>query len=115
VERDGALPGAATGPTSTPMPPTRCVSRDQLAKAPARPSLVLAAPPTKAFCPGMAMAPSPGHRRPHDHRGVDLMRAIDIYTGRLLWEMKLPGSARFTTPRPPAGPTRRQQLRLDPR
>ena len=27
--------------------------------------------------------------------GVDLMRAIDIYTGRLLWEAKLPGVGYF--------------------
>src|SRR5205814_2124658 len=27
--------------------------------------------------------------------GVDLMRAIDIYTGRLLWETKLPGVGYF--------------------
>jgi len=95
IVRAGALPGAANWTHEHADASNTRVSRDQLAKAPMG-VLWFGGPPNDVILPRHGHGPQP---QVIDGRmiieGVDLMRAIDIYTGRLLWETKLPGVGYF--------------------
>lgn len=95
ITREGALPGSANWTHENGDPANTRVSRDQLAKAPMG-VLWFGGPTHDGILPRHGHGPQP---QVVDGRmiieGVDLMRAIDIYTGRLLWETRLPGVGYF--------------------
>jgi outer membrane protein assembly factor BamB len=95
LTREGALPGSANW-THEHGDATNCrVSKDQLVKAPLG-LLWFGGPPHDGILPRHGHGPQP---QVLDGRliieGVDMLRAIDIYTGRLLWEASLPGVGAF--------------------
>ena len=118
LTREGALPGAANWTHEHADAANTRVSQDQLVKAPLGVLWFGGPSHTKASCRATATARS---RRSSTAgciiEGVDMLRAVDIYTGRLLWETTLPGvGKRLRQHRPPARRQRqRQQLRLDAR
>src|SRR2546421_339317 len=94
-----ALPSTSPGPGNWPhehgdAANTR-VARDQLVKAPLG-LLWFGGPSHEGILPRHGHGPQP---QVIDGRciieGVDMLRAIDIYTGRLLWETQLPGIGFF--------------------
>ncbi|MBI2804049.1 MAG: PQQ-binding-like beta-propeller repeat protein [Planctomycetes bacterium] len=93
--RTGALPGSANWTHEHADAANTRVSRDVRVKAPMG-VLWFGGPSHDVILPRHGHGPQP---QVVDGRmiieGVDLMRAIDIYTGRLLWETKLPGVGRF--------------------
>jgi outer membrane protein assembly factor BamB len=93
--RDGALPGAANWTHEHADASNTRVSKDVLVKAPLG-VLWFGGPSHDGILPRHGHGPQP---QVIDGRmiieGVDLVRAIDIYTGRLLWETKLPGVGAF--------------------
>ena len=95
VIREGALPGSANWTHEHADPANTRVSRDVLVKAPMG-VLWFGGPSHDGILPRHGHGPQP---QVIDGRmiieGVDLMRALDIYTGRLLWETKLPGVGFF--------------------
>jgi outer membrane protein assembly factor BamB len=95
IVREGPLPGAANWTHEHVDASNTRVSRDILAKAPMG-VLWFGGPSHDGILPRHGHGPQP---QVIDGRmiieGVDLMRAIDIYTGRLLWEAKLPGVGFF--------------------
>ncbi len=95
IERDGPLPGSANWTHEHADAANTRVSRDVLVKAPMG-VLWFGGPSNEGILPRHGHGPQP---QVIDGRmlieGVDLLRAIDIYTGRLLWEAKLPGVGFF--------------------
>jgi outer membrane protein assembly factor BamB len=95
VVRDGPLPGSANWTHENADAANTRVSRDVLVKAPMG-VLWFGGPSHDGILPRHGHGPQP---QVVDGRmiieGVDLMRAIDIYTGKLLWETKLPGVGFF--------------------
>ena len=95
VVREGALPGSANWTHEHADAANTRVSRDTLVKAPLG-VLWFGGPSHEGILPRHGHGPQP---QVVDGRmiieGVDLMRAIDIYTGRLLWETRLPGVGFF--------------------
>jgi outer membrane protein assembly factor BamB len=95
IVREGALPGSANWTHENADASNTRVSRDVLVKAPMG-VLWFGGPSHDGILPRHGHGPQP---QVIDGRmiieGVDLMRAIDIYTGRLLWETKLPGVGFF--------------------
>ncbi len=95
ITRDGALPGAANWTHEHADASNTRVSRDVIVKAPMG-VLWFGGPTSEGILPRHGHGPQP---QVIDGRmiieGIDLMRAIDIYTGRLLWETKLPGVGYF--------------------
>jgi outer membrane protein assembly factor BamB len=95
VVREGALPGSANWTHENADASNTRVSRDVLVKAPMG-VLWFGGPSNENILPRHGHGPQP---QVIDGRmiieGMDLMRAIDIYTGRLLWETKLPGVGFF--------------------
>lgn len=93
--REGALPGSANWTHEHADASNTRVSKDVLVKAPLG-VLWFGGPSHDAILPRHGHGPQP---QVIDGRmiieGVDMMRAIDIYTGRLLWETKLPGVGFF--------------------
>src|SRR5207248_8524 len=93
--REGALPGSANWTHENADAANTRVSKDVLVKAPMG-VLWFGGPSHDGILPRHGHGPQP---QVIDGRmiieGVDLMRAIDIYTGRLLWETKLPGVGFF--------------------
>ena len=91
IARDGPLPGSANWTHEHGDAANTRVSPDQLVKAPLG-LLWFGGPSNDAVLPRHGHGPQP---QVIDGRllieGVDLIRAIDIYTGRLLWEARLPG------------------------
>lgn len=91
VAREGALPGAANWTHEHADAANTRVSRDQLVRAPLG-VLWFGGTSHEGILPRHGHGPQP---QVIDGRliieGVDMLRAIDIYTGRLLWEAKLPG------------------------
>jgi outer membrane protein assembly factor BamB len=89
--REGALPGSADWTHEHADAANTRVSRDQLVKAPLG-LLWFGGPSNDAILPRHGHGPQP---QVVDGRlfieGVDLLRAMDIYTGRVLWEASLPG------------------------
>ena len=95
IVREGALPGSANWTHEHADAANTRVSRDVLVKAPMG-VLWFGGPTNEGILPRHGHGPQP---QVIDGRmlieGVDLLRAIDIYTGRLLWEAKLPGVGFF--------------------
>jgi outer membrane protein assembly factor BamB len=95
IVREGALPGTANWTHENADAANTRVSPDQLAKAPMG-VLWFGGPSHEGILPRHGHGPQP---QVIDGRmiieGVDLMRAIDIYSGRLLWETRLPGVGAF--------------------
>jgi len=95
IVRAGALPGSANWTHENADASNTRVSRDVLVKAPMG-VLWFGGPPNDGILPRHGHGPQP---QVIDGRliieGIDLMRALDIYTGRLLWETKLPGVGAF--------------------
>src|SRR5207247_5665579 len=95
LTREGALPGSANWTHEHADASNTRVSRDVLVKAPLG-VLWFGGPPNDVILPRHGHGPQP---QVIDGRmiieGVDLLRAIDIYTGRLLWDTKLPGVGFF--------------------
>jgi outer membrane protein assembly factor BamB len=89
------LPGSANCTHENTDAANTRVSKDTLVKAPLG-VLWFGGPSHEGILPRHGHGPQP---QVIDGRmiieGVDLMRAIDIYTGRLLWETKLPGVGAF--------------------
>jgi outer membrane protein assembly factor BamB len=95
LTRADALPGSANWTHENGDAANTRVSKDQLVKAPLG-ILWFGGPSHDGILPRHGHGPQP---QVIDGRliieGVDLMRATDIYTGRLLWETKLPGVGAF--------------------
>ena len=95
VIREGALPGSANWSHEHADASNTRVSKDQLVKAPLG-VLWFGGPSHDGILPRHGHGP-----QPHvvDGRlvimGVDLVRCLDIYTGRQLWETPLPGVGAF--------------------
>ena len=95
VRRQGPLPESANWTHEHGDASNTRVSKDKLVKAPLG-LLWFGGPSNEGVLPRHGHGPQP---QVIDGRliieGVDLLRAIDIYTGRLLWETKLPGVGDF--------------------
>jgi outer membrane protein assembly factor BamB len=91
LTRAGPLPGAANWTHEHADAANTRVSKDALVKAPLG-VLWFGGPSHNGILPRHGHGPQP---QVIDGRciieGVDMLRAIDIYTGRLLWETHLPG------------------------
>jgi outer membrane protein assembly factor BamB len=95
VTREGALPGSANWTHEHADAANTRVSKDRLVKAPLG-LLWFGGPSHEGILPRHGHGPQP---QVLDGRliieGIDFLRAIDIYTGRLLWETHLPGVGIF--------------------
>lgn len=93
--RDGPLPGAANWTHEHADAANTRVARDRLVKAPLG-LLWFGGPPHDTVLPRHGHGPQP---QVVDGRliieGVNMLRAVDIYTGRLLWETTLLGVGKF--------------------
>lgn len=93
--REGALPGSDNWTHEHADAANTRVSTDDLVKAPLG-VLWFGGPTNEGVLPRHGHGPQP---QVIDGRliieGVDQIRAVDIYTGRLLWESKLPGVGAF--------------------
>lgn len=93
--REGALPGAANWTHEHADAANTRVSRDQIVKAPLG-VLWFGGPSHDGILPRHGHGPQP---QVIDGRllieGVDMLRCMDIYTGRVLWETRLPGLGQF--------------------
>jgi outer membrane protein assembly factor BamB len=91
LSREGGLPGAANWTHEHADAANTRVSKDQLVKAPLG-LLWFGGPSHGGVLPRHGHGPQP---QVVDGRlfieGVNMLRAVDIYTGRLLWEASLPG------------------------
>jgi outer membrane protein assembly factor BamB len=108
LSREGALPGSANWTHEHADPANTRVSQDQLVKAPLG-LLWFGGTSHEGILPRHGHGPQP---QVLDGRllieGVDLLRALDVYTGRLLWETRLAGVGRsynITTHQPGANET----------
>jgi outer membrane protein assembly factor BamB len=95
LRRAGAPPGAGNWTHEHGDAANTRVAKDQIVKAPLG-LLWFGGPSHDGILPRHGHGPQP---QVIDGRciieGVDMLRAIDIYTGRLLWETKLPGIGFF--------------------
>lgn len=95
VSRDGPLPGSANWTHEHADSSNTRVSKDTIVKAPMG-LLWFGGPSHEGILPRHGHGPQP---QVIDGRilieGVDMIRALDIYTGRMLWETKLPGVGTF--------------------
>lgn len=95
LRKEGPLPGTADWTHEHADAANTRVSKDQHVKAPLG-VLWFGGPGNEGILPRHGHGPQP---QVIDGRliieGVHLMRALDIYTGRLLWETKMPGVGRF--------------------
>ena len=104
--RDGALPGSAPWTHQYADVANTVVSRDTLVKPPLG-LLWFGGPSNDDILPRHGHGPTPqviGGRLFIE--GPNALRAIDVYTGRLLWQRELPGLGRFydnTNHQPGAG------------
>src|SRR5262249_25078672 len=93
--RDGPLPGSANWTHEHADAANTRVSHDTLVKAPLG-LLWFGGPSHAGILPRHGHGPQP---QVIDGRllieGTDLLRCLDIYTGRLLWETRLPGVGLF--------------------
>jgi outer membrane protein assembly factor BamB len=94
LTRDGPLPGSADWTHENADAANTRVSKDRVVKAPLG-VLWFGGTSNEGVLPRHGHGPQP---QVLDGRlfieGVDMMRALDVYTGRLLWETKLPGVGR---------------------
>src|SRR5262249_57756953 len=95
LTREGALPGSANWTHEHADASNSRVGRDTLVKAPLG-ILWFGGPSHDGILPRHGHGPQP---QVIDGRliieGMDLMRCLDIYTGRILWETQLPGVGTF--------------------
>src|SRR5207253_5333674 len=95
LTRVGAVPGAANWTHEHADAANTRVSKDQLVKAPLG-VLWFGGPSNDGILPRHGHGPQP---QVIDGRliieGVDMLRAVDIYTGRLLWTADLSGIGRL--------------------
>lgn len=95
LSREGALPGSANWTHEHADAANTRVSKDAVVKAPLG-LLWFGGPSNDGILPRHGHGPQP---QVVDGRlfieGVDMLRAVDIYTGRLLWETSLPGVGAF--------------------
>ena len=104
--REGALPGSDDWTHQYANAAQTVVSRDQLVKAPLG-LLWFGGASHEGVLPRHGHGPSPqvaGGRVIIE--GADMLRAVDVYTGRVLWEASLPGLGTFydnTSHQPGAG------------
>jgi outer membrane protein assembly factor BamB len=95
LTREGALPGAGNWTHEHCDAANTRVSKDSIARAPLG-LLWFGGPSHEGILPRHGHGPQP---QVIDGRliieGIDLIRATDIYTGRLLWETPLPGVGDF--------------------
>ncbi|MFP4058125.1 MAG: PQQ-binding-like beta-propeller repeat protein [Candidatus Brocadiia bacterium] len=94
LRRAGALPGAGDWTHQYADAANTCVSRDERVRAPL--GLLWFGGPSS-----QGILPRHGHGPPEQVvggrliiEGPDRLRALDVYTGRLLWERELPGLGR---------------------
>lgn len=93
--RAGPLPGAADWTHQYADPANSVVSRDRLVRLPLG-LLWFGGPPNDEILPRHGHGPSPQVAAGRlVIEGPDMLRAIDIYTGRLLWQTELPGLGKF--------------------
>jgi outer membrane protein assembly factor BamB len=95
IIRKGALPGAADWSHQYGDAGQSVVSKDQRVKAPLG-LLWFGGPPNDKILPRHGHGPSPqvaGGRLFIE--GADMIRAVDVYTGRLLWERELKGVGEY--------------------
>jgi outer membrane protein assembly factor BamB len=95
LSREGPLPGSANWTHEHADAANTRVSKDKLVKAPLG-LLWFGGPAHDGILPRHGHGPQPqvvGGRIFIE--GVDLLRALDVYTGRLLWEARLPGLGQF--------------------
>ena len=95
ITRAGALPGAADWSHQYGDAGQSVVSKDQRVKAPLG-LLWFGGPPNDKILPRHGHGPSPqvaGGRLFIE--GADIIRAVDAYTGRLLWERELKGVGEY--------------------
>ena len=91
IRRPGAIPGSADWTHQNADAANTRVSRDQVIRAPLG-VLWFGGPGNQAILPRHGHGPVPQVSRGRlIIEGPDVLRAIDIYTGRLLWETRLPG------------------------
>jgi outer membrane protein assembly factor BamB len=91
LAREGALPGSADWTHEHADAANTRVSKDTLVKAPLG-ILWFGGPTNDAILPRHGHGPQPQVLEGRLFiEGVDLLRAIDIYTGRVLWEAPMPG------------------------
>lgn len=89
--REGALPGSADWTHQYAGPEQTAVSKDKLVKAPLG-LLWFGGPGHEGILPRHGHGPSPqvaGGRLFIE--GADLLRAVDVYTGRMIWQRELQG------------------------
>lgn len=95
LTREGALPGSANWTHEHADAANTRVSLDSLVKAPLG-LLWFGGTSNEGVLPRHGHGPQP---QVVDGRlfieGVDMIRAVDIYTGRLMWEAKLPGVGKY--------------------
>jgi len=90
ITRAGALPGASDWTHEHADAANTRVSQDQLVRAPLG-LLWFGGPPSEGILPRHGHGPQPQVCAGRlIIEGPDLLRALDIYTGRLLWEARLP-------------------------
>jgi outer membrane protein assembly factor BamB len=91
IRRPGAIPGSADWTHQNADAANTRVSRDRVVKAPLG-VLWFGGPGNQAILPRHGHGPVPQVSQGRLLiEGPDVLRAIDIYTGRLLWETRLPG------------------------
>jgi len=94
--RAGALPGAADWTHQYGDAGNSVVSKDQVVKLPLGLLWFGNGPPNDEVLPRHGHGPSPQVAAGRSFiEGADMLRAVDIYTGRLLWQKQLPGLGRF--------------------
>ena len=95
LKRTGALPGSGSWTHQYADAGNTVVSKDQLVRAPLG-LLWFGGPPNDPVLPRHGHGPAPqvvGGRLFIE--GADMLRAVDVYTGRLLWEKALPAIGKF--------------------
>jgi outer membrane protein assembly factor BamB len=93
--RNGPLPGSADWTHEHADAANTRVSKDTLVKAPLG-LLWFGGPSNESILPRHGHGPQPQVCEGRLFiEGVDMLRAVDIYTGRVLWESKLPGFGKF--------------------
>ena len=95
LAKKGALPGSADWTHQNADASNTCVSKDDLVKAPLG-LLWFGGPSSKNILPRHGHGPSEqvvGGRL--FIQGPDMLRALDVYTGRLLWEKALPDLGKY--------------------
>ena len=95
LRRHGALPGSGTWTHQYGDAARTLVSKDRVVKLPLG-LLWFGGPPNDEILPRHGHGPSPqviGGRLFIE--GRDMMRAVDVYTGRVLWQRRIKGLGRF--------------------